>query len=83
MPGVGRERRRHGGRAGERPMTPRVRRRDLLTLLVHCGAGALLLGVLAASGLFFPPTMWATVGGSVLGAWVGLATYRLRSDSFI
>ena len=64
-------------------MTPRVRRRDLLTLLIYCGAGALVLGVLAGVGLFFPPTMWATVGGSVLGAWVGLAIYRLRADSFI
>lgn len=64
-------------------MTPRVRRRDLLTLLVHCVVGATVLGVLAGAGLLFPPTPWATVGGSVLGAWVGLAIYRLRSDSFI
>lgn len=64
-------------------MMPRVRRRDLLTLLVYCGVGAIVLGVLAGAGHFFPPTLWATVGGSVLGAWVGLAIYRLRSDSFI
>lgn len=64
-------------------MTPLARRRDILMLLVHCGAGAIVLGVLAAAGLFFPPTMWATIGGAVLGAWVGLAIYRLRSDSLI
>lgn len=61
----------------------RGRRRDIGTLLVYCGVGAVVLGVLARSGLFFPPTLWATVGGAVLGAWVGLAIYRLRSDSFI
>jgi ABC-type branched-subunit amino acid transport system permease subunit len=61
----------------------RPARREVVTLLGYCGVGAVVLGVLARSGLFFPPTLWATVGGAVLGAWVGLAIYRLRSDSFI
>ena len=64
-------------------MIPPARRRAVLTLLTYCGAGAIVLGVLASSGVFFPPTMWATVGGGVLGAWTGLAIYRLRADSLI
>ncbi len=63
-------------------MTP-ARRRAIVTLLIYCAAGALVLGVLAGSGIFFPPTMWATVGGGVLGAWTGLAIYRLRADSLM
>lgn len=42
-----------------------ARRRAIVTLLVYCGVGALVLGVLAGSGIFFPPTTWATVGGAV------------------
>ncbi len=63
-------------------MTP-DRRRAIATLLAYCAAGALVLGALAGSGLFFPPTAWATVGGAVLGAWTGLAIYRLRADSLM
>ncbi|MDE2875247.1 MAG: hypothetical protein OXU69_11945 [Gemmatimonadota bacterium] len=63
-------------------MTP-ARRRAIVTLLVYCGVGALVLGVLAGSGIFFPSTMWATIGGAVLGAWTGLAIYRLRADSLM
>lgn len=63
-------------------MTP-ARRRAIVTLLIYCAVGALVLGVLAGSGIFFPPTMWATVGGGVLGAWTGLAFYRLRADSLM
>ena len=63
-------------------MTP-ARRRAIVTLLIYCAVGALVLGVLAGSGIFFPPTMWATVGGAVLGAWTGLAIYRLRADSLM
>lgn len=61
----------------------RPTRREVVTLLIHCGAAAAVLGLAARSGLFFPPTLWATVGGAVLGAWAGLAIYRLRSDSFM
>jgi len=63
-------------------MTP-ARRRALVTLLIYCAVGATVLGVLAGSGIFFPPTTWATVGGVVLGAWTGLAIYRLRADSLM
>ena len=63
-------------------MTP-ARRRAIVTLLVYCGVGAIVLGALAGSGVFFPPTMWAPVGGAVLGAWTGLAIYRLRADSLM
>ena len=63
-------------------MTP-SRRRAIVMLLVYCGVGALVLGVLAGSGIFFPSTMWATIGGAVLGAWTGLAIYRLRADSLM
>ena len=77
------QRRRDADRAGEEPAMTPARRRAIVTLLVYCGVGAVVLGVLAGSGIFFPPTMWATVGGGVLGAWTGLAIYRLRADSLM
>ena len=64
-------------------MTPAARRRRILNLLVYCLTGAIVLGAFAHSGLFFPRTMWATIGVALLGAWLGLAIYRLRSDSLI
>ena len=60
-----------------------ARRREVVTLLAYCAAGAIALGALAWSGVLFPPTTWATVGGAVLGAWTGLAIYRLRADSLM
>ncbi len=62
-------------------MNPRAR--EMRILAWHCGIGAVVLAVVAWSGLLFPRTLWATVGSAVLGAWVGLAVYRLRSDSLI
>jgi hypothetical protein len=59
------------------------RRREVVTLLAYCAAGAIALGAIAWSGVLFPPTAWATVGGAVLGAWTGLAIYRLRADSLM
>lgn len=57
------------------------RRRTILIILTYCSVGAVALGAFAQSGILLPPTMWATVGAALLGAWVGLAVYRLRSDS--
>lgn len=59
------------------------RRREIRILAWHCGIGAAILAVVAGSGILFPSTLWATVGSAVLGAWVGLAIYRLRSDSLM
>ena len=59
------------------------RRREFRILALYCGIGALVLGLVAASGILIPRTVWATVGSALLGAWVGLAIYRLRSDSLI
>ena len=59
------------------------RRREFRILALYCGIGAVTLGVVASLGILFPRTLWATVGSAVLGAWVGLAIYRLRSDSLI
>ncbi len=60
-------------------MNPRPRRMRILAW--YCGIGAAVLAVVARSGILFPSTLWTTVGSAVLGAWVGLAVYRLRSDS--
>lgn len=59
------------------------RRRELRILAWHCGTGAAILGAVALSGILVPRTPWVTVGAALLGAWVGLAIYRLRSDSLI
>ena len=57
------------------------RRREFRILAVYCVAGAVVLGALALTGLIVPATTWATVGAVLIGAWVGLAIYRLRDDS--
>ncbi len=59
------------------------RRREFRILAIYCAVGAAALGGLAATGLVVPPTTWATVGATLIGAWVGLAIYRLRDDSLI
>ncbi|MDE2754545.1 MAG: hypothetical protein F4Y07_00115 [Gemmatimonadetes bacterium] len=59
------------------------RRREYRILALYCGIGALVMAAAASLGILFPRTLWATVGSAVLGAWVGLAIYRLRSDSLI
>lgn len=59
------------------------RRRELRILAIYCVAGAVALGALALTGLIVPATTWVTVGAALIGAWVGLAIYRLRSDSLI
>ncbi len=59
------------------------RRRELRILAIYCVVGAVVLGGLALTGLIVPPTTWATVGATLIGAWVGLAIYRLRSDSLM
>ncbi len=59
------------------------RRREVRILAIYCAVGALIVGVGASLGILFPRTLWGTVGSTVLGAWVGLAIYRLRSDSLI
>lgn len=60
-----------------------ARRREMRILAWYCGIGGVALAVVASSGILFPRTVWATVGAALLGAWVGLAIYRLRSDSLI
>ncbi len=57
------------------------RRRELRILGWHSAIGGVVVAVMAGSGLLFTPNLWATLGGLVMGAWVGLAIYRLRSDS--
>ena len=59
------------------------RRREFRILAIYCVSGAVALGALALTGLIVPATTWATVGAALIGAWVGLAIYRLRSDSLI
>ena len=51
-------------------------------LIASCVLGAAALAGLAHSGLVFPPNGWATLGAGVLGAWLGLAVYRLVADPF-
>lgn len=51
-------------------------------LIASCVVGAAVLAGLAHSGLFFPPNGWATLGAGALGAWLGLAVYRLVADPF-
>ena len=68
-------------RPGEVPMSDR--RRELRILAIHCVVGAVALGGLALTGLVVPATVWATVGAILIGAWVGLAVYRIRDDSLI
>ncbi|MDE2653383.1 MAG: hypothetical protein F4087_01505 [Gemmatimonadetes bacterium] len=59
------------------------RRREFRILAIYCVVGAVVLGALALTGLIVPPTTWVTVGAVLIGAWVGLAIYRLRADSLI
>jgi hypothetical protein len=59
------------------------RRREFRILAIYCVVGAVALGALALTGLIVPATTWVTVGAALIGAWVGLAIYRLRSDSLI
>ena len=59
------------------------RRRELRILAVYCVAGAALLGGLALTGIIVPPTAWATTGAVLIGAWVGLAVYRIRDNSLL
>lgn len=59
------------------------RRREYRILAIYCAVGAAVLGGVTATGFVVPATLWATVGGALIGAWVGLAVYRLRDDSLI
>lgn len=59
------------------------RRREFRILAIYCIVGAIVLGAVALTGLIVPATTWATVGAVLIGAWVGLAIYRLRADSLI
>ncbi len=51
-------------------------------LVPFCAGGALLLAGVAHSGIFFPRTLWATLGAAVFGVWLGFAVYRLTEDPF-
>lgn len=59
------------------------RRREFRILAIYCVVGAAVLGGLTATGRIVPATTWSIVGGTFIGAWVGLAIYRLRDDSLI
>ena len=59
------------------------RRREFRILAIYCVVGAAVLGALTATGWIVPATTWSIVGGTLIGAWVGLAIYRLRDDSLI
>ena len=59
------------------------RRREYRILAIYCAVGGAVLGALTATGRIVPATTWSIVGGTLIGVWVGLAIYRLRSDSLI
>ena len=59
------------------------RRRQFRILSIYCLIGGVALAAVVMSGVLFPVTVWAVVGAFLLGAWIGFALYRLRSDSLI
>lgn len=59
------------------------RRRQFRILSIYCLIGGVALAAAVMSGVLFPVTVWAVVGAFLLGAWIGFALYRLRSDSLI
>lgn len=59
------------------------RRRQFRILSIYCLIGGVALAAAVMSGVLFPVTIWAVVGAFLLGAWIGFALYRLRSDSLI
>lgn len=63
------------------PMTERHRQFRILS--IYCVIGGIVLAAVAMSGVLFPATLWAVIGAFLLGAWLGFAIYRLRSDSLI
>ena len=62
-------------------MTDRLRQFRILS--TYCLIGGIALAAVVISGVLFPVTLWAVVGAFLLGAWLGFAVYRLRSDSLI
>lgn len=60
-----------------------ARRRQFRILSIYCLVGGIALAAVVMSGVLFPVTVWAVVGAFLLGAWIGFALYRLRSDSLI
>lgn len=59
------------------------RRREYRILAIYCVVGAAVVGALTATGRIVPATTWSIVGGALIGAWAGLAIYRLRDDSLL
>ncbi len=59
------------------------RRRQFRILSIYCLIGGVTLAAVVMSGVLFPVTVWVVVGAFLLGAWIGFALYRLRSDSLI
>ena len=59
------------------------RRRQFRILSIYCLIGGIALAAVVMSGALFPVTVWSVIGAFLLGAWVGFAIYRLRSDSLI
>lgn len=59
------------------------RRRQFRILSIYCLLGGIALAAVVMSGVLFPVTVWSVVGAFLLGAWIGFALYRLRSDSLI
>lgn len=59
------------------------RRGQFRILAIYCVIGGIALAAVVYSGVLFPVTVWAVVGAFLLGAWIGFALYRLRSDSLI
>jgi len=59
------------------------RHRQFRILSIYCLIGGTALAAAVMSGVLFPVTVWAVVGAFLLGAWIGFALYRLRSDSLI
>jgi hypothetical protein len=59
------------------------RRRQYRILSIYCLIGGLALAAAVMPGVLFPVTIWAVIGAFLLGAWVGFALYRLRSDALI